>query len=141
VLDGESLRKGLSSDLGFSVRDRAEHVRRASELAKLLNDHGQVVIAAFVSPTAEQREQARSVVGPERFLELHCNASLEACEKRDTTGFYARARSGEIANVTGVDTAYEPPTSPALSLDTVGASVETNVARILALLESRLLIG
>ncbi|MCY3003297.1 MAG: sulfate adenylyltransferase subunit CysN [Planctomycetota bacterium] len=141
VLDGESLRKGLSSDLGFSVRDRAEHVRRASELARLLNDHGQVVIAAFVSPTAEQRESARAVVGPERFLELHCNASLEACEKRDTTGFYARARSGEIANVTGVDTAYEPPTSPALALDTVGASIDANVARILALLESRLLIG
>ena len=140
VLDGESLRKGLSSDLGFSARDRIEHVRRAGELAKLLNDHGQVVIAAFVSPTAEQRERARASVGAERFLEVFCDAPLATCESRDTTGFYARARKGEIANVTGVDTPYEAPSSPALRIDTATTSVEANVARILELLASRMLL-
>ena len=140
VLDGESLRKGLSSDLGFSARDRIEHVRRAGELARLLNDHGQVVIAAFVSPTAEQRERARTAVGAERFLEIFCDAPLASCESRDTTGFYARARKGEISNVPGVDTPYDPPSAPVLRLDTGSTSLEVNVARILELLASRMLL-
>jgi bifunctional enzyme CysN/CysC len=130
VLDGENLRRGISSDLGFSAADRVEHTRRAAELVKLLNDEGLVVIAAFVTPTAEMRADAQAIVGADRFLEVHCDAPLDVCESRDTDRLFERARAGEIANVTGIDQAFEAPQHPDVRLDTAGARVEANVERL-----------
>ncbi len=137
VLDGEQLRLGLSSDLGFSNSDRAENLRRAAELAKLFNDQGLIVIAAFVSATRAARDRARHTVGAERFLEAWCNAPLEVVEARDTSGLFARARSGEIAHVTGIDHEFETPKTPDFELDTVSTSVATNVTRVLDELVAR----
>ena len=140
VLDGEQLRQGLSSDLGFSGPDRAENLRRAAELAKLFNEQGLIVIGAFVSATAQSREFAREAVGAERFFEAWCDAPLEVCESRDTEKLFARARAGELANVTGIDHAYEPPANADLRLDTTKASVEANVTKLLAALVARGLV-
>jgi bifunctional enzyme CysN/CysC len=137
VLDGEQLRRGLSSDLGFSGPDRVENLRRASELAKLFNEQGLIVIAAFVSATKASRERARAAVGAERFFEVWCDAPLEVCEQRDDTRLFARARAGELANVTGIDHAYEAPANADLRLDTARASVESNVTKLLAALVAR----
>jgi bifunctional enzyme CysN/CysC len=137
ALDGEVLRQGLCSDLGFSGPDREENLRRAAELARLLNDQGLIVIAAFVSAARAARERVRRIVGEQRFLEAWCQAPLEVVEARDTTGLYARARAGEIANVTGIDHAFEEPTGADFVLDTAGQSVDQNVERLLAGLRQR----
>ena len=137
VLDGESLRTGLCADLGFSPGDRAEHLRRAAELVKLLHAQGLIVICTFVSPTADARAKAKATVGPERFLGVFCDAPLEVCEARDKSRLFARARAGEIHNVTGIDQPYERPTKPDLALDTAKVDVATNVKTLLAALEQR----
>jgi bifunctional enzyme CysN/CysC len=137
ALDGEVLRQGLCSDLGFSGPDREENLRRAAELARLLNDQGLIVIAAFVSAARASRERVRRIVGEQRFLEAWCQAPLAVVEARDTTGLYARARAGEIANVTGIDHAFEEPTGADFVLDTAGQSVDQNVERLLAGLRQR----
>ncbi|MFO1008815.1 MAG: sulfate adenylyltransferase subunit CysN [Planctomycetota bacterium] len=137
VLDGETLRHGLSSDLGFGDSDRAEHVRRAAELVHLFHEQGLIVVAAFVSPTEEQRALARSLAKSERFLEVFCDAPLATCEARDTQKLFARARTGELANVTGIDQPYETPAKPDLRLDTANESVAANVKRVLAELQRR----
>jgi bifunctional enzyme CysN/CysC len=132
VLDGESLRRGLCSDLGFAPADREEHVRRTAELARLLADSGLVVIVALVSATREGRARARSIVGSERFLEVHCDAPLSVCEARDKDGLYQRARAGELAHVTGIDHAYEAPQMPELKLDTAAGALDENLKRLQA---------
>ncbi|KAB2965015.1 MAG: sulfate adenylyltransferase subunit CysN [Thermoanaerobaculia bacterium] len=137
VLDGEGMRLGLNSDLGFSRHDRREHVRRTAEVARMFNDQGLVVLAALVSPTADDRELARSIVGSDRFLEIHCSASLEVCEARDTDGLFRRARAGEIENVTGIDAPYEAPAAPDLELPTGEEETAASVERIWALLAAR----
>ncbi|MBI5853560.1 MAG: sulfate adenylyltransferase subunit CysN [Planctomycetes bacterium] len=137
VLDGERLRSGLSSDLGFSAADRWEHQRRAAEVAHLQNDLGLITIVALISPIEADRAQAQRIVGSERFLEVHCDAPIEVCEARDVHDLYGRARRGEISGLTGVDAPYEPPRSPFLRLDTAKASVSQNVARLIAALEQR----
>jgi bifunctional enzyme CysN/CysC len=137
VLDGEVLRRGMSADLGFSTADRAEHLRRAAELAHLFGQQGLIVIAAFVAPTEELRARARSIVAAKRYLEVFCDAPLEVCEARDEDGLFSRARAGEIANVTGIDQPYERPKAAELQLDTANVGVEDNVARILDALARR----
>jgi bifunctional enzyme CysN/CysC len=137
VLDGELLRRGLSRDLGFRGADRWENLRRAAEVARLNADAGLITIVALVSPLADERAQARAIVGADRFVEIHCDAPLEACEARDQDGLYARARAGEIQDVTGVDAPYEPPPSPDLRLDTWRVDLPTNVDSVVALLRSR----
>jgi bifunctional enzyme CysN/CysC len=139
VLDGEALRLGLNSDLGFSLRDRQEASRRTAELARLLNDQGFLVIAALVSPSADDRATAREIVGAERFLEVHLDAPLEVCEARDDDGLYRRARAGEIHNVTGIDAPYEAPSSPALRLPTATQSVDESLDALWSLLAERAL--
>ncbi len=141
VLDGENLRRGLCSDLGFSTSDRAEHARRAAELARLLNDQGLIVIAAFVSPTAEMRARARVITGADRFVEVFCDAPLDVCENRDSERLFERARAGEIANVTGVDQPYETPAAPDLRLDTATVDVDRNVKRLVDVLQARGWLG
>ena len=133
VLDGESLRTGLCADLGFAPGDRAEHLRRAAELVKLFHAQGLIVLATFVSPTADSRAKARAAA--ER--EIFCDAPLTVCESRDKNKLFARARAGEIANVTGIDQPYERPEKPDLKLDTANADVASNVKRILELVQSR----
>ncbi len=137
VLDGEGLRLGLNSDLGFSHADRREHVRRTAEIARLFNDQGFIVLAALISPTIEDRELARTVIGAERFIEVHCSAPLEICEARDTDRLFERARNGEIGNVTGIDAPYEAPAAPDLDLPTGHEETGDSVERIWRLLSDR----
>lgn len=131
LLDGDNLRSGLNSNLGFSEEDRQENIRRAAEAAKLLLEGGLVTICSFISPTAQVRDTARKIIGAEDFLEIYVNASLEACEKRDVKGLYAKARRGEIANFTGISAPFEAPQTPFLEVQTDQQDPETCKKRIL----------
>jgi bifunctional enzyme CysN/CysC len=137
VLDGQHLRRGISRDLGFSVAERSENLRRGAESAKLLNDAGLVCIAAFLAPEEAVRQKAADVIGRDKFLLVHLDAPLEVCRQRDQEGLYAKAEAGEIANFPGVDAPYEPPTNADLTLDTAKLPVEECVKRILDLLAKR----
>jgi bifunctional enzyme CysN/CysC len=137
VLDGENLRMGISSDLGFSGDDRAENIRRAAAVARLCNDCGLISIAALVSPYVQDRENARNAVGDERFIEVYLNAPAEVCAERDDEGLYARAQAGEIKNFSGVTAPYEVPEDPAIVLPTHQISVEEAVERIVNELRRR----
>ena len=141
VLDGETVRSTISSDLGFSEADRKENVRRVAEVARLMMDQGLQVIVSMVSQSEEQREIAREIIGKAHFLEIFCDAPLEVCESRDTDRLYERARSGEITNVTGINYDYEPPANADLRLPTAEWSVPQSVDRVLELLRERGLIG
>ena len=116
VLDGDNVRLGLNKDLGFSDDDRKENIRRISETAKLMSDAGVIVITAFISPFINEREIAKKIVGEEKFFEIYVNTPLELCESRDPKGLYKKARLGEINKFTGIDSPYEIPTSPYLSV-------------------------
>ena len=118
VLDGDEVRKGLSSDLGLSKNDREEHARRVSYLAKVLARNGVISIVALISPYAVSRERAMQVIGKENFVEVYVKASISTCEKRDPKGLYAKARRGEITNMTGIQDPYEEPNNPDITLDT-----------------------
>ncbi|MBN1294143.1 MAG: sulfate adenylyltransferase subunit CysN [Candidatus Latescibacteria bacterium] len=137
VLDGENLRYGISSDLGFSGNDRSENIRRAAEVAKLCNNLGMITIAAFVSPYEEDRTNARSTIGEDRFLDVYLYAPLDECIKRDTEGLYAKAEKGEILNFSGVSAPYEPPTNPSLMLPTHQISAEECVEKIIGTLKAK----
>src|SRR6202034_3778757 len=121
-LDGDNVRHGLNRDLGFSEADRVENIRRVTEVARLLVDAGLVVIVSFISPYRAEREIARSHFEPGEFLEVFVDTPLEECERRDPKGLYAKARRGELANFTGIDSVYEPPQAPEIRLDTVANS-------------------
>ena len=118
VLDGDVVREGLNSDLGFSPEDRAENIRRIGHVAALFADAGIIAVTAFISPYREDRCRARSFVPPGRFVEVYVNASLEVCEERDRKGLYKKARAGEIPDFTGIGAPYEPPEEPEVVLDT-----------------------
>ncbi len=137
VLDGDNFRTSLAADLGFSLEDRAENIRRAGEVAIMMAEAGVAVIAAFISPYRSDRDSVRARAGA-RFNEIHLTASAEACELRDPKGLYRKARAGEIRQFTGVSAPYEQPESPELALDTAGASVEECVAQLLEFALSRL---
>lgn len=138
LLDGDNLRHGLSDDLGFSAGDRAENIRRVGHLTRLLADAGVVALASLVSPLKSDREIARTLSEAAKlpFIEVYIATSLAECEKRDPKGLYARARSGELTGLTGVDAPYEPPENPDLVLDTTGADIDALVAQVLELLNS-----
>jgi bifunctional enzyme CysN/CysC len=137
VLDGQNMRRGISRDLGFSVSDRSENLRRSAEAAKLLNDAGLICVAAFLAPEEAVRQKAAEVVGRDRFLVVHLEAPLEICRQRDQEGLYAKADEGEIANFPGVSAPYEPPAKPDLVLNTAELDVDECVKRIITLLEQR----
>jgi len=122
VLDGDNIRSGINSNLGFEEADRFENIRRIAEVSKLLNQAGVIVINAFISPGIKMRQMARDIIGADRFVEVYIQADLETCEKRDVKGLYARARNGEIKNFTGIDAAFEPPENPDILIDTSNAS-------------------
>jgi bifunctional enzyme CysN/CysC len=130
VLDGDNVRRGLNSNLDFSPEDRAENIRRVGEVAALFADSGQIVVTAFISPYRTDRQRARAAAG-NGFHEIYIKASLETCEKRDPKGLYRRARTGEIAEFTGVTAPYEMPESPELTIDTDRLSIAQSVARVL----------
>jgi len=131
VLDGDNLRRGLCSDLGFSPEDRKENVRRAGEVAKLFAEAGFVCIAAFISPYRSEREMARRIAPEGKFIEVYLNAPLAVCEKRDPKGLYARARSGQLKQFTGISAPYEPPERPDLEFRTDQLSVTECVGLLL----------
>jgi bifunctional enzyme CysN/CysC len=139
VLDGDNIRRGLNRDLGFSEADRVENIRRAMEVARLFVDAGLVVIVAFISPYRAERDLARSRFEADEFVEIHIDASLEECERRDPKGLYAKARRGELVNFTGIDSAYEPPEAPEIRLDTIAKSPDECVDLILLYLDSKAL--
>ena len=137
VLDGQSLRLGISRDLGFTAEERSENLRRGVEVARLFNDAGIVVLAAFVAPDEAVRRKAAERVGGERFLVVHLSAPLDVCRQRDTDGHYPLADSGEIANFPGISAPYEPPMNPDLVLPTHEWPVAKCVDAVVALLETR----
>ena len=141
ALDGDNVRHGLSRDLGFSPHDRKENIRRVAEVARLFNDAGLFVITAFISPYREDRDAARGIVGPERFLETHLSTPVGECERRDPKGLYRQARAGLLPEFTGVSAPYEPPPSPAVALDTGQLDVEECLDRLVALLSPRFIEG
>lgn len=134
ILDGDNIRTGINSNLGFSADDRRENIRRIAEVAKLFVDTGIITLAAFISPTEEMRALARGIIGEEDFKEIYVSTPLEECERRDVKGLYARARKGEIKNFTGISAPFEAPQHPALSIDTSRLSLEESVGSILRLL-------
>ncbi len=139
VLDGDNVRRGLNRDLGFSEADRRENIRRAMEVGRLFVDAGLIVIVSFISPYRAERQRARARFEPGEFVEIHVDASLEECERRDTKGLYAKARRGELLHFTGIDSAYEPPEAPEIHLDTGATNPEECVDRILLYLDSQAL--
>lgn len=130
VLDGDNLRHHINSDLGFSEADRSENIRRAAEVAYLMNEAGLIVIAAFISPSRKDRELARRIITGNRFVEVHVSTPADICETRDHKGLYARARRGEIAGFTGVSAPYEKPLEPELELNTAALSVQSAANRL-----------
>ena len=140
VLDGDNIRHGLNSNLGFAPEDRVENIRRVSEVAKLMADAGNVVITAFISPYRADRERARSIAmeGNAEFIEVFVDAPLEVCEERDPKNLYKKARAGEIREFTGIDAPYESPVDPEIVVQTNQQSVEESVASILERLLPRL---
>ena len=137
VLDGDNVRHGLNRDLGFSAEDRSENIRRIAEVAALMNDAGMVVITSFISPYRADRERARQIIGPHRFLEIYLDTPLATCEERDPKGLYQKARSGEISSFTGISSPYEEPLRPDLVVRTAEQTLEELTRRVLEFLESR----
>ena len=131
VLDGDTMRNGLCSDLGFSPEDRKENIRRVGEVAKLLADAGLICIAAFISPYRADRQIVRGIMRPEEFIEVYVNALVEVCERRDPKGLYARARAGMLKDFTGVSAPYEPPAHPDVELQTDRHTVAQSVEHVL----------
>jgi len=138
TLDGDNVRNGLNKNLSFSAEDRTENIRRIAEVANLMVDAGLVVLAAFVSPYREDRENISKVVGKANFIEVFVNTPLEECEKRDVKGLYKKARAGEINNFTGINAPYEAPIDPEIEIDTTTTSIEDSVAIILKHIEEKL---
>lgn len=140
VLDGDNIRTGLNSNLGFSQEDRFENIRRIAETAKLFAQCGVVTICCFVSPEREMRDSAREIVGSDDFVEVYVNTSLDICESRDVKGLYSKARAGELRNFTGIDAPFEAPTHPNLTINTEGCTVEENVNQLYATIIDRIKI-
>lgn len=130
LLDGDNVRMGLNSNLGFSDEDRVENIRRIAEVAKLMNDAGLIVITAFISPYRQDRRNAKKIIG-EGFREVYVSTSIAECEKRDVKGLYKAAREGKIAHFTGITSPYEAPERPDVAVDTAEMDVEACVDHIL----------
>ena len=141
VLDGDNIRSGINNNLGFSLDDRKENIRRIAEVSKLYVQSGVIVIASFISPTKEIRTFARQIIGAADFNEIFVDAPLETCEARDVKGLYAKARSGEIKGFTGIDAPYERPENPALHIRTHEMSMETSLKALYDFAKSRVHIN
>ena len=137
ILDGDNVRHGLSKDLGFTVADRVENIRRIAEVAKLMLDAGVIVLTAFISPFRDERDMAKSLFEPDDFLEVFVDTPLAVAEERDPKGLYKKARSGELPNFTGIDSEYQPPKNPSLVLTTDGRTVEESAKELVELISTR----
>jgi len=135
-LDGDNVRMGLNKNLGFEEKDRIENIRRAAEVAKLMNDAGLIVLAAFISPHRADREAAAEIIGKENFLEIFVNTPLKVCEERDVKGLYRQAREGKIPNFTGISAPFEEPETPWLKVDTNTHSLEESVDYVMEALKA-----
>jgi adenylyl-sulfate kinase len=136
LLDGDNVRLGLNSDLGFSEQDRKENNRRVAHVAQLLWDANVLTLVSFISPFRKERDSARELIGSD-FIEIHVDAPIAECEKRDPKGLYVKARKGEIAQFTGISSPYEAPLNPDLTLHTESESVDQSVDRIMEALRGR----
>lgn len=132
VLDGDNIRHGLNGDLGFTSEARKENIRRISEVAKLFQQAGFIVITAFISPYREDRDRARSIVEPDAFLEVFIDSDIETCKQRDPKGLYKKALANEIPNFTGISAPYEAPLKPELVVPTAKASVEESASMVIS---------
>ena len=137
VLDGDNVRHGLCSDLGFSDEDRTENIRRIGEMVKLFLEAGVITLTAFISPFKKDRELVRKLVPHGDFIEVFCDASLDTCEERDVKGYYKKARDGVIKSFTGISSPYEVPEKPELRIDTGQLPLEQCVDEVLELLRQR----
>jgi len=135
VFDGDNVRHGLCSDLGFSDEDRVENIRRIGEMSKLIIGAGVIALTAFISPFRADRDRVRALAGNGDFIEIYCRASVEQCEGRDVKGLYARARAGEIQNFTGISSPYEKPEKPELIVETGTVPLDTCVEQVLLYLQ------
>ncbi len=131
VLDGDNIRHGLNSDLGFSIEDRAENIRRVGEVAKLMMNSGLITIAAFISPYCGDRDRIRNIVDDGDFIEVYLRCPVTECERRDVKGLYKKARAGLIKNFTGIDDPYEEPLNAEIVIDTENMTVKKSVDKIL----------
>ena len=138
VLDGDNIRMGINNNLGFSDEDRMENIRRIAEVSKLLLDTGMVTICSFISPTREIRDLARRIIGEKDFIEIFLNPPLEVCEQRDAKGLYAKARTGEIKDFTGISSPFEAPENPDLEIDTSVLNIRESVDQILEVIIDRI---
>lgn len=140
VFDGDNVRHGLCSDLGFSAEDRTENIRRVGEISKLFLEAGVIALTAFISPFGSDRARVRSLVPTGQFLEIYCHCPLEVCETRDVKGLYKSARAGEIKNFTGISSPYEVPEAPELVVDTSVLSLEMSLDKVIELLKEKKVI-
>lgn len=135
VLDGDNVRTGLNSNLGFSAEDRKENIRRVGEVAKLFMEAGMMAITAFISPYAQDRDSVSRLVKPKEFIEIYVKCPIEVCEQRDVKGHYQKARAGIIKQFTGISAPYEEPKNPEIVLETHKKTVDENVQYIIQYLE------
>jgi adenylylsulfate kinase len=138
LLDGDNLRTGINSNLGFTEEDRIENVRRAAEVSKLFLNCGIITICSLISPTIQVRSMAREIVGTDSFIEVYVDCPLELCEKRDVKGLYAKARRGEIKDFTGISSPFEIPVHPELIIDTGNDPLEINLKKLVEYIRPRI---
>lgn len=141
LLDGDNVRHGLCKDLGFSDEDRVENIRRVGELSKLMVDAGLVVLTAFISPFQAERDMVRNLVGEGEFVEVFLDTPLDVCEQRDPKGLYKKARAGEIKHFTGIDSDYQVPVNPEITIDTSANNLEQSVQQLVDYLKAQQVIG
>lgn len=141
VMDGENIRHGLCGDLGFSLQDRQENIRRIGEVSKLFLEAGVIVLTAFISPYRADRERVRGMVAHGDFIEVYCNTPLEICESRDVKGLYKKARAGQIPEFTGISAPYEVPANPELTLHTGTDKLDACVQQVITELMNRSVIA
>ena len=138
VLDGDNIRNGINNDLTFISKDRFENIRRVGEIANLMLDAGVVTLAAFISPFSKDRSMVKEIVKTENYVEIFINTSLSECERRDVKGLYAKARSGEINNMTGISAPFEIPVKPDIEIRTEELSVDKAVIEIMNYIKPKL---
>jgi bifunctional enzyme CysN/CysC len=141
LLDGDNVRQGLNKDLGFTDADRVENIRRVAEVAKLMVDAGLIVLTAFISPFAAERRMARRLFEGNEFIEVFVEVPMAVAEKRDVKGLYRQARLGQLKNFTGIDSGYEQPASPDITLHTMGLDSQEAADQVIALMRKRSLVA
>lgn len=138
LLDGDNIRTGLNRDLSFTDEGRVENIRRIGEVSKLLLDAGIIVLSAFISPFKADRDQVSEIVGRENYIEVFVDTPIEVCEQRDVKGLYKKARAGEVKNFTGIDSPYERPVTPDITIPTHQMSVDESLTLLLNVIEPKI---